>query len=407
MVKTVKLKLLASPEQSEALMRVSLLYRDVCQYVSNWIFENDFVLNFMKLQEEIYHDIRERFPLNSQMTISALKTVTARYKTTKEQLAMKPYKYKDEKGKWQKIKRTLEWLQKPIRFKAPQCDQVRNRNYRLTQDGNVSLTTLNGTVRISFQAPPCWQERLDAGWKLGTAKLVYQRKQWYLCVPMETNSPEVVREDFQHIVGIDRGLNFIIATADNEGRSFFKSGREAMHIRHQYANLRKKLQERNTRGSKRKVKAIGNRENRWMSDLNHRISKALVDFYGSNTLFVLEDLTGVTFEEDNLHGTSKVRQDKRTWAFYQLEQFLTYKAEAIGSKVLLVSPKYTSQRCPHCGIIDKEQRHHDTHEYRCRCGYRTNDDRVGALNLLELGRKYLAGEDKPKFKKNTSISIAI
>ena len=407
MVKTVKLKLLASPEQSEALMQVSLLYRDVCQYVSDWIFENGFVLNFMKLQEEIYHNIRERFPLNSQMTISALKTVTARYKTTKEQLAMKPYKYKDEKGKWQKIKRTLEWLQKPIRFKAPQCDQVRNRNYRLTQDENVSLTTLNGTVRISFQAPPCWQERLDAGWKLGTAKLVYQRKHWYLCVPMETNSPEVAREDFQHIVGIDRGLNFIIATADNEGRSFFKSGREAMHIRHQYANLRKKLQERNTRGSKRKVKAIGNRENRWMSDLNHRISKALVDFYGSNTLFVLEDLTGVTFEEDNLHGTSKVRQDKRTWAFYQLEQFLTYKAEAIGSKVLLVSPKYTSQRCPHCGIIDKEQRHHDTHEYRCRCGYRTNDDRVGALNLLELGRKYLAGEDKPKFKKNTQISIAI
>ena len=407
MVKTVKLKLLASPEQSEALMQVSLLYRDVCQYVSNWIFENGFVLNFMKLQEEIYHNIRERFPLNSQMTISALKTVTARYKTTKEQLAMKPYKYKDEKGKWQKIKRTLEWLQKPIRFKAPQCDQVRNRNYRLTQDGNVSLTTLNGTVRISFQAPPYWQERLNAGWKLGTAKLVYQRKQWYLCVPMEIHSPEVVREDFQHIVGIDRGLNFIIATADNEGRSFFKSGREAMHIRHQYTNLRKKLQKHNTHGSKRKVKAIGNRENRWMSDLNHRISKALVDYYGPNTLFVLEDLTGVTFEEDNLHGTSRARQDKRTWAFYQLEQFLTYKAEAIGSKVLLVSPKYTSQRCPHCGIIDKGQRYHDTHEYRCRCGYRTNDDRVGALNLLELGRKYLAGEDKPKFKKNTQISIAI
>jgi IS605 OrfB family transposase len=224
---------------------------------------------------------------------------------------------------------------------------------------------------------------------------------------METEVPETVRENFQHIVGIDRGLNFIVATADDEGRSFFKSGREALHKRHQFANLRKRLQKHNTRGSKRKVKLIGNRENRWMSDLNHRISKALVDHYGQNTLFVLEDLTGVTFEEDNLHGTSKARQDKRTWAFYQLEQFLVYKAEAIGSKVLLVSPKYTSQRCPHCGIIDKKQRHHDTHEYRCRCGYRTNDDRVGALNLLELGRRYLTGGDKPKFKKNTQISIAI
>lgn len=407
MVKTVKLKLLTSPDQDEALMQVSLLYRDVCQYISDWIFENGFVLNFMKIQEEIYHDIREKFSLNSQMTVSAFKTVTARYKAIKEQLAQNPYKYKDEKGEWQKIKKTLEWLHKPVMFKAPQCDLVRNRNYRLTQDGNVSLPTLNGTVRIPFQAPPCWQERLDAGWKLGTAKLVYQCRQWYLCVPMETEAPETARENFQHIVGIDRGLNFLVVTADDEGKSFFESGREAMHIRHRYANLRKKLQEHNTHGSKRKIKAIGDRENRWMSDLNHRISKALVDHYGPNTLFVLEDLTGVTFEENNLHGTSKTRQDKRTWAFYQLEQFLSYKAEAIGSKVLLVSPKYTSQRCPHCGIIDKEQRHHDTHEYRCRCGYRTNDDRVGALNLLELGRRYLAGEDKPKFKKNTQISIAI
>ena len=113
----------------------------------------------------------------------------------------------------------------------------------------------------------------------------------------------------------------------------------------------------------------------------------------------------MTFEEDNLRGSSRTRQDKRTWAFYQLEQFLSYKAEAIGSKVITVSPKYTSQRCPHCGIIDKDQRHHEDHEYRCACGYRTNDDRIGALNLLELGRRYLAGENRPKYTKSKKVAI--
>ena len=34
-----------------------------------------------------------------------------------------------------------------------------------------------------------------------------------------------------------------------------------------------------------------------MSDVNHRISKTLVEKYGKDTLFVLEDLTGVSFEE--------------------------------------------------------------------------------------------------------------
>jgi len=31
-----------------------------------------------------------------------------------------------------------------------------------------------------------------------------------------------------------------------------------------------------------------------MSDVNHRMSKTLVEKYGRDTLFVLEDLTGVT-----------------------------------------------------------------------------------------------------------------
>lgn len=413
MVKTVKLKLLTTAQQNEQLMQVALEYRDVCQYVSEWIFEHDFVLNFMTLQKEIYHEIRDKFQLNSQMVISALKTTTAKYKTIKEQYKQKPIRYKiDEKtvkGKknvYEVIPRTLEWLWKPIMFKALQCDQVRNRNYRLLKNGKLSLTTLNGTVKVSFQAPACWRERLDSGWALGTGKLVKQGKHWYFCIPMEITMEEVPRENIQRIVGIDRGLNFLVATADSNGKSFFKSGRAIMHRRHRFAKLRKKLQAHNTRGSRRKLKAIGHRENRWMSDVNHQISKALVDHYGSNTLFVLEDLTGVTFEEKNLRGTAKARQDKRTWAFYQLEQFLIYKAEAAGSLVIKVSPKYTSQRCPHCGLIDKEQRDHAHHEYRCRCGYRTNDDRVGALNLLELGRRYLNGENKPKYTKSKVLAIA-
>lgn len=36
-----------------------------------------------------------------------MKTVTARYKTVQEQLLQKPYRYKDEQGRWQYIARTL------------------------------------------------------------------------------------------------------------------------------------------------------------------------------------------------------------------------------------------------------------------------------------------------------------
>lgn len=403
--KTIKLKLLVDKKQAQQLLAVSMLYRDVCQYVSDWIFEHDFVLNFMTLQKEIYHDIREKYPLNSQMVISALKTTTARYKTTKEQLAQKPYRYQDEKGRWVEIKRTLEWLQKPVHFRAPQCDQVRNRNYRLLKDGRIALSTLDGPIKVAYQAPPAWKEHLNDGWTIGTAKIIRQKKCWYMCIPMKKDLPEVEDSSIKTIVGIDRGFNFIIAAADSKGKSTFQSGRAIMHKRHHFAELRKRLQIHNTQGSKRKIRAIGQRENRWMSDVNHRISKALVDQYGKGTLFVLEDLTGVSFSEENLRRRKQQKQDLRSWAFYQLEQFLSYKAECAGAKVIKVSPRYTSQRCPKCGIIEKKHRHHDTHEYRCTCGYHTNDDRVGALNLLELGRRYLAGDQHPRYSKSKKVAI--
>ena len=53
--------------------------------------------------------------------------------------------------------------------------------------------------------------------------------------------------------------------------------------------LRKELQMRRTASSRRRIKAIGGRENRWMQDINHQVSKALATGNPKHTLFVLED----------------------------------------------------------------------------------------------------------------------
>ena len=71
-----------------------------CTYVSQYVFDNGFPLNFMKLQENVYYDVRSKFGLKAQMSISVMKTVTARYKTLKEQLFQNPYRYQDENGDW-------------------------------------------------------------------------------------------------------------------------------------------------------------------------------------------------------------------------------------------------------------------------------------------------------------------
>jgi len=75
-------------------------YASACTYVSQYVFDNGFPLNFMKLQENVYYDVRSKFGLKAQMSISVMKTVTARYKTLKEQLFQNPYRYQDENGDW-------------------------------------------------------------------------------------------------------------------------------------------------------------------------------------------------------------------------------------------------------------------------------------------------------------------
>lgn len=201
-----------------------------------------------------------------------------------------------------------------------------------------------------------------------------------------------------HVVGIDRGLRFIISTYDEKGKTGFVSGKDIMAKRQKFADVRAELQSKGTKSAKRALKRLSGRENRWMSDVNHQISKTLVQTYGAGTLFVLEDLTGVSFSDENLAKDSKSNRDLRSWTFYQLEQFLTYKAHEAGSEVIKVSAGYTSQRCPKCGRIHKENRNHKTHEYICdSCGYRSNDDRVGAMNIYTLGTMYVSGDTNPRF----------
>lgn len=398
---TVKLHIRPTVGEREQLLFLSKQYADACSYVSEHIFDNGFILNFMKLQKMMYKPVREQFGLKSQFAISVMKTVTARYKTLQEQLLQKPYKYADENGQWQKIPRTLEWLQKPICFHRPQADFVRDRDYSFLQkDGNtfLSINTLGKRIKVTFDKPSNFEKFFDGSWSFGGAKLVSLNGEWYFHVSATKTVEDFQKETVKHVVGIDRGLRFLATCYDEHGETTFISGKGIATKRNKFQKVRAELQAKGTKSAKRKLKAISGRENRWMSDVNHQISKTLVQKYGKDTLFVLEDLTGVSFDDRNLSGSAKQKYELRSWSFYQLEQYLTYKAHENRSKVLKVSARYTSQRCPKCGRVHKPNRHHDTHEYICDCcGYRSNDDRVGAMNIQQLGTMWLSGDTNPRF----------
>lgn len=399
---TIKVKLkIPNSETALSFSKTMEQYRQACNYVSEYIFNHDFDMKQSRLNKELYAKLRNLFSLKSQMAQSVIRTVIARYKTIKTQMSRRPYKYQDQNtGEWHREVRNLNWLCKPISFNRPQVDLQRNRDWSYLSNGQLSINTLDGRVKAS---PVChgFSQYFDGTWKFGLAKLLKSGNKWYLHISATKEVADFDKQEVKHVVGIDRGLRFLATIYDEQGKTAFFDGKAIMRKRAKYQKLRATLQAKGTKSAKRRLKKLSGRENRWMSDVNHCLSKTLVQKYGANTLFVLENLNGVSFERTDL--PKSLRSQNKSWTFYQLEQFLTYKAHLNNCEVVEVSAQYTSQRCPKCGVIKKDNRNHGKHEYRCaNCGYRSNDDRIGAMNIQLLGTQYISGQEQPKFELTTS-----
>ena len=367
---TAKVQIVATDADKVLLDETMSVYRDACNYVSDYVFQTHDLKQF-SLNKVLYSTLREKFGLKSQMAQSVLKTVIARYRTILE-----------NQNKW--IRPT---------FKKPQYDLVWNRDYFLTQNG-FSVNTLNGRVKLPYFAEGMSKYFDHTIYRFGTAKLTNKHGKYYLHIPVTYDVEESNISDICNVVGIDRGINFVVATYDSHHESGFVSGKTIKQKRAAYSKLRKELQMRHTPSSRRRLKAIGQRENRWMQDVNHQVSKALVENNPKHTLFVLEDLSGVR------NATERVRTKDRyvsvSWSFYDLEQKLIYKAKQNQSTVIKVNPRYTSQCCPVCGHIEKANRNKKLHLFTCKnCGYKSNDDRIGAMNLYRMGINYLEDSQVP------------
>ena len=361
---TAKIQISVNTDSKVVLDKTMSVYSDACNYVSAYVFCTHDLKQF-SLNKALYSTLREKFGLKSQMAQSVFKTVIARYRTI--------------------LENQKEWI-KP-NFKKPQYDLVWNRDYSLTQNC-FSINTLGGRVKLPYFAEGMSKYFDHTIYKFGTAKLVNKHGKYFLHIPVTYDVEEASLSDVCNVVGVDRGINFVVATYNSKHKSSFVSGKAIKQKRAAYSQLRKELQMRQTPSARRRLKAIGQRENRWMQDVNHCVSKALVESNPKHTLFVLEDLSGIRNAIERVR--TKDRYVSVSWSFYDLEQKLIYKAKQNQSTVIKVNPRYTSQCCPMCGHIEKANRNKRLHLFTCKnCGYKSNDDRIGAINLYRMGINYL------------------
>ncbi len=180
MTVTAKIQLIVNKDNAVLLNDTLEAYRKACDYVSEYVFKTH-DLKQPSLNKQLYHSLREKFGLKSQMTQSVLKTVIARYKTILE-----------NQGKWIETE-----------FRKPQYDLVWNRDYSLTQD-LFSVNTLSGRVKLSYHSEGMEKYFDKSIYSFGTAKLVYKHGKYFLHIPVTYETEESNLDEVCNVVGIDR-----------------------------------------------------------------------------------------------------------------------------------------------------------------------------------------------------------
>ncbi len=390
---TAKLKLVTTPEQLQALRQTQLAYRDALNAVSRYAFEQGKTSNVTRLHKGMYADLRMHYHLPSQLACSVERQVAATYKGLWTKLL------KNKEHRRTKItKKRFKGLDQPPKYSSPTVQYTYERDYTFQRDSRVSLGTLNGRISIPYQGYDEHMALIRQGTSIGDAKLWYDkpRKSFYLLVSLEIDMPEPTHEHLREVVGVDVGIRYLAVTSTSTGKATFHPGKRVRHTANHYARLRKRLQKKGTRGAKRRLKRIEQRERRLKLQANHIIAKQIIEQH-PHALIGLEQLTDIRERtkrrkrKRKKHGkgsepvSPKARKANRVysqWSFAELHALISYKAALSGSRAIKVDADYTSKACPLCGYTSDDNRPHKGLLFVCQhCHYTLHADLVGARNV--------------------------
>lgn len=240
----------------------------------------------------------------------------------------------------------------------------------------LSTGSRGAYIWLPLCVPAHWQDKLK--YVKGDARLFKRNNHWFVMLPLRMPTAPTVCDGNGEatVIGVDLGI-VRLATAKHPGGTLVVNGKPVRHTREHQASLRQRYQ-RHRRTDR--VRAMKGKERRWMTDLNHKVSRGLVDLAARypNPVLAFEKLDGI---RDRIRGSKRFNRMVASWAFRQLADFVLYKAERAGVRVIFVDPRRTSRTCPKCGHATKANRTTQA-DFRCvACGYRANADVVASLNI--------------------------
>ena len=342
MIITTKLKLNATIEHIELLKNLAEKFNDACNYTSELI-QSSGVFSSFHLHKLYYNTIKSKFNLPAQVTCNVMKRTCQSYKIGDK---------------------------KKIRSFSSNSSVIYDDRMISFKNDSVSILTLNKRRKIPiiiYGDKP--REYLK--YRKGEVLLKIKNNKAYLHITCDI--PEEPKKTSESFLGVDLGIVNIATCSD--GTNY--SGDNIDKVRNKYQKLKSSLQKKHTRSCYRKLKKTSGRQSRFVKNTNHVISKQIVQKAKAlNQGIALEALSKIKTPAAK---SQKLRHSQ--WSFYQLRNYIQYKAQLNGIEVILVDPRNTSIKCSQCGHIDKENRKTRDKFICTNCNFSARADNNAAINI--------------------------
>ncbi|WP_414581136.1 RNA-guided endonuclease InsQ/TnpB family protein [Scytonema sp. PCC 10023] len=353
---SVKCKLQVPIELRSEIDRTLQGFADACNQIYE-VAKREKCWNTTKLHHLVYKPIRETTKLKANHVCQAIRRVIGNAKACRQ-----PHKFRPTSINLDA--RTFEYFEE---LQSVGVTLMCGRKQFKLSIGNYQLALLKG------QTP--------------TAATLNKTKRgdYYIniCVDLPTDPTGKTPK----VIGVDLGRRDIATTSN--GKSW--SGEKIQATRDRYSKVRANVQSKRTRSSRRLLRRLSGREQRFQKWLNHNISKQLVqEAKQTNSGLAFEDLTNIRESLNQKPRSKTERRRTNNWAFYQLRVFVQYKANISGIPVVFAPPAYTSQTCSRCHHIHPEKDKGKSYRYgklfKCgHCGFECDADVNAALNIAALG----------------------
>lgn len=221
---------------------------------------------------------------------------------------------------------------------------------------------------------------------------------WWISFQVELEIAEPAHPSTS-VIGLDMGVAKFVTQSDGkvfESVSPFRKYQDKL-TKEQRKLARKEKFSANWIKQKAKITKLHSKIGNIRKDYLHKTSTEISQ---NHAMIVIEDLKVSNMSKSakgtveqhgkNVKAKSGLNKSILDQGWHEFHRQLEYKQDWLGGEVVAVNPAYTSQTCPCCGHVSKDNRKTQAAFACVKCSFAENADIVGAMNILERGHRLIA-----------------